>query len=137
MNWQLFQGIPHLVPNVSWDRVQPSYDPSYISCDRQWMDVWMDLSFQNASMCLGRSQFCERPIPKPMKYLHFVCFCTWERPQKCNLFGGTIIIPCISMWHKYMSIYLFILFGSPLAGVQGPLIFLGFHKRTKVDLNEL
>ena len=44
MDWRPVQGVPLLLPNDRWDRLQPPRDPTDgLSGYRKWMDGWMDI----------------------------------------------------------------------------------------------
>jgi len=43
MDWQPVQGVPRLLPDDRWDRLQPPRDlTNGISGYRKWMDGWME-----------------------------------------------------------------------------------------------
>ncbi|KAF4081265.1 hypothetical protein AMELA_G00159460, partial [Ameiurus melas] len=42
--WYPVQGVPCLVPDDSWDRLQVPHDPEEVS-GRRWMDGWKFMSF--------------------------------------------------------------------------------------------
>ena len=43
MDWRPVQGLPRLLPDDRWDRLQPPRDPTDgLGGYRKWMDGWMD-----------------------------------------------------------------------------------------------
>jgi len=41
MDWRSVQGVPRLLPDDRWDRLQPPRDPTNgLSCYRSWTDGW-------------------------------------------------------------------------------------------------
>ncbi|KAF4072258.1 hypothetical protein AMELA_G00261040, partial [Ameiurus melas] len=48
MDWHPVQGVPRLVPDASWDRLQVPRDPEEGVSGRRWMDGWITQSISGS-----------------------------------------------------------------------------------------